>query len=112
MANTIEYKGYLGSIDYSSEDTCFYGKLEMIDDLVTFEADNAVDLERNFREAVEAYLETCRVLGREPQKIYKGIFNVRIDPVLHRQVYREALRQGVSLNRFIQETLAQRVGVA
>ena len=30
MANTIEYKGYIGSIEYSSEDKCFFGKLEMI----------------------------------------------------------------------------------
>jgi len=110
MANTIEYKSYIGSIDYSPEDKCFYGKLEMIEDLVTFEADNAAELEANFRAAVDEYLETCAALGREPQKTYKGVFNVRIDPELHRRVYREALRQGVSLNRFIQETLAQRVG--
>jgi len=110
MANTIEYKGYIGSIDYSPEDKCFYGKLEMIDDLVTFEADNAAELEANFHAAVNDYLETCRALGREPQKNYKGVFNVRITPELHRKVYREALRQGVSLNRFVQDTLAQRVG--
>ena len=37
MANTIEYNGYIGSIEYSPEDKCFFGKLEMIDDIVTFE---------------------------------------------------------------------------
>ena len=51
MANTIEYKGYIGSIEYAPEDKCFFGKLEMIDDLVTFEADNAKELEGNFRNA-------------------------------------------------------------
>jgi len=65
MANTIEYKGYIGSIKYSSEDKCFFGKLEMIDDLVTFEATTALELEEIFHAVVEDYLETCKALGRE-----------------------------------------------
>lgn len=109
MSNTIEYKGYIGSIEYSSEDKCFFGKLEMIDDLVTFESDNAHDLEKNFHNAVDGYLQTCLELGREPQKVYKGVFNVRIDPKLHKKVYKEALKAGMSLNSFIQQTLANRV---
>jgi len=40
---------------------------------------------------VEDYLETCKALGREPQKVYKGVFNVRIEPELHKKVYQEAL---------------------
>ena len=68
MANTIEYKGYIGRIEYSSEDKCFFGKLETIEDLVTFEADNAHDLENNFHTTVDEYLQTCLELGREPQK--------------------------------------------
>ena len=67
MANTIEYKGYIGSIEYSPEDKCFFGKLEMIDDLVTFEASTAQELEDNFHNSVNDYLETCKALGREPQ---------------------------------------------
>jgi len=110
MANTIEYKGYIGSIEYASEDTCFFGKLEMIDDLVTFEADNALELEKNFQNAVDEYLETCKALGREPQKTYKGVFNVRIEPELHRKVYQEALKAGVSLNSYVRNALSKEVG--
>jgi len=111
MANTIEYKGYIGSIEYSSEDKCFFGKLEMIDDLVTFEATTALELEENFQAVVENYLETCKALGREPQKVYKGVFNVRIEPELHKRVYQEALRAGVSLNSYVRLALNRSVGV-
>ena len=111
MANTIEYKGYIGSIEYSAEDKCFFGKLEMIDDLVTFEADNAQELEDNFHTAVDDYLETCRSLGREPQKVYKGVFNVRIEPELHKKVYQEALKAGVSLNSYVRQALSKEVGI-
>jgi len=109
MANTIEYKGYIGSIEYSPEDKCFFGKLEMIDDLVTFEATSADELESNFHNAVDEYLQTCKELNREPQKTYKGVFNVRIDPVLHRQIYKEALKAGISLNAFVQQVLKNQV---
>jgi predicted HicB family RNase H-like nuclease len=109
MANTVEYKGYIGSIEYSSEDKCFFGKLEMIDDLVTFEAENANELETNFQNAVDEYLQTCQMLGREPQKVYKGVFNVRISPDLHKKIYQEALKAGISLNAYIQQTLSQHV---
>lgn len=109
MANTIEYNGYIGSIEYSPEDKCFFGKLEMIDDLVTFEATTATELEKNFHNAVDEYIETCKELGREPQKAYKGVFNVRIDPELHKKIYQEALKAGVSLNAFVQQVLKKEV---
>ncbi|MEA3418536.1 MAG: type II toxin-antitoxin system HicB family antitoxin [Campylobacterota bacterium] len=109
MANTLEYNGYIGSIGYSPEDKIFYGKLEMIDDLVTFEADSASELEENFHAAVDEYIDTCKALGRSPQKTYKGVFNVRIDPGLHKKLHSEALKAGISLNAFVQKTLAAKV---
>ena len=109
MASTIEYNGYIGTIEYSSEDKCFFGKLEMIDDLVTFEATSAKELEENFQTVVDEYIDTCRELNREPQKTYKGVFNVRIDPQLHKKIYKEALKAGISLNSFVQNTLQNRI---
>ena len=111
MSNTIEYNGYIGSIEYSSEDKCFFGKVEMINDLVTFEADNANELESNFKSSVDEYIQTCKDLGREPQKTFKGVFNVRIDPELHHKIYKEALRAGVSINAFIKNALKKQVSI-
>jgi len=112
MANTIEYNGYIGSIEYSSEDKCFFGKLEMINDLVTFEANSADELESNFQSSVDEYIQTCKELDREPQKTFKGVFNVRIDPELHQKIYKEALRAGVSINAFIKNALKQQVSIS
>jgi len=109
VASTIEYNGYIGSVEYSHEDRCFFGKLEMIDDLVTFEATTADDLETNFHRVVDEYIETCKMLQREPQKTYKGVFNIRIDPSLHKKIYHEALKAGVSLNAFIGKVLQKEV---
>jgi len=109
MSNIIEYKNYIGSVEYSNEDKCFFGKLEMIDDLVTFEATNVEELESNFKQSVDDYISTCAKLGRAPQKTYKGVFNVRIDPDLHRKIYKKALKEHISLNAFIGKTLSESV---
>jgi predicted HicB family RNase H-like nuclease len=101
MSNKIEYNGYIGTIEYSQEDKCFFGKLEMINDLVTFEAENASDLETNFKNSVDEYLNTCKQLGREPQKAFKGVFNVRTGSELHLAAVRNALKMGLSLNAYI-----------
>jgi predicted HicB family RNase H-like nuclease len=103
---TLSYKGYIGSLRYSKEDKTFCGKIEMIRSLVTFEADNAADLESAFQEAVEDYLATCKEQGITPEKPFKGVFNVRIRPELHKAAYEEALRAGVSLNKFVESSIA------
>ena len=93
MSNTMEYKDYIAKVEYSNEDKCFFGKLEMIEDLVTFEATNVEELETNFKTSVDEYLQTCEELGREPQKAYKGVFNVRIEPELHKKSIKKLLKQ-------------------
>ena len=60
-----EYKGYAGSIEYSAEDSIHYGKLLNIKDLVNYEADNIIDLENQFHEAVDDYIEFKKEIGRE-----------------------------------------------
>lgn len=112
MSNTIEYKDYIGSVEYSSEDRCLFGKIELIDDLVTFEATNVDELESNFQNAVEEYVLTCKQLNKKPQKAFKGVFNVRVNPELHKKIYKEALRKGKSLNSLVNQILDKSVGTA
>jgi predicted HicB family RNase H-like nuclease len=109
MNNLSEYKGYYGSVGYSAEDRCFHGKLEFISDLVTFEAATVSDLEREFRAATDDYLETCREVGKEPQKTFKGLFNVRISPELHRKAAIIAMKKKVSLNKFIEMAIGHEI---
>ena len=49
MKDFLSYKQYLGSVHFSNADKIFYGKIEGINDLVNFEADNVRDLEKNFQ---------------------------------------------------------------
>jgi len=109
MKDMIKHKGYFGSVHYNSDDRIFHGKIEFIRSLVSYEGKDADSLEAAFHEAVDDYLVTCAELGREPEKPFKGSFNVRIAPELHERIMIAASQQGMTLNRFVAETLSQAV---
>ena len=73
MNNTVEYKGYVGSIEFSEEDALFFGKVMGIRSLISYEGENAADLISDFHSAVDDYLAVCEAQGREPEKAYKEI---------------------------------------
>lgn len=53
----IGYKGYIGSIEYDTEDELCYGKLLYIEDLVNYHANNIIELEKHYHEAVDDYID-------------------------------------------------------
>jgi predicted HicB family RNase H-like nuclease len=99
--NIFRYKGFIGSIEASAEDKVLYGKLLYITHLVTYEAGSIIELETEFKNAVNDYLLTCKQLKREPMKPFKGSLNVRIGSELHKEAALHAAMQGVSVNEFI-----------
>ena len=101
MDDILEYKGYYGEVHFSAEDDVFYGKLIGMSDLVTYEGSSVKELRKSFREAVDDYLEFCQELGKEPDKTYKGTFNVRLTPELHREAARYAAINNMTLNEFV-----------
>lgn len=105
MKNYLEYKGYLATIAFSAEDRVFFGQLEGINDLVSFEGDNVTDLENAFHEAVDDYLQTCKEIDKNPDKTYKGIFNVRVPSNVHREISLLALKNGLKLNDVINQSI-------
>lgn len=105
MKNILQYRGYFTKIEYSVEDHVLYGKIEGIKDLVNFESENVEEIEQEFRNAVDDYLELCQELGQEPDKIYSGTFNVRISPVLHRTLALQAIKTGDSLNSTVEKAI-------
>jgi predicted HicB family RNase H-like nuclease len=110
MKDMLKYKNYFGSIHYNSEDRVFFGKIEFIRALVSYEGRDADTLVSSFEDAVDDYLANCKEQGVEPEKPFKGSFNVRVAPELHQKIAIAASQHGVSLNRFIAEALDRAVG--
>jgi predicted HicB family RNase H-like nuclease len=105
----LQYKGYLGSVECSVGDDCLYGKILHVSDLVNYEADSPSGLKRAFEEAVDDYLQTCEQSGKEPEKAFKGSFNVRVSPELHRAAVKQATFYEESLNEFVAQAVREKV---
>ena len=107
--NIMEYKGYHTIVRYVPESHTLRGIIEVINDYVDFECHNLKSVEAEFHKAVDDYLEMCQELGKNPEKEFKGTFNIRIQPELHKQLYIEALKEGESLNKMVEKAIAQLV---
>ena len=110
--NTMNYKGYVGSVDFSADDNCLFGKVLGIRSLVSYEAESVAGLRREFESAVDDYLAFCAEKNIAPEKPYRGSFNVRIAPDVHRRLAEAASRQGVSMNKFVERIVAGALGAA
>lgn len=105
MNNTMEYKGYIGSVEFSTEDCVFHGKVQGIRALISYEGTTAQELVEDFHAAVDEYLALCEEEELEPEKAYKGSFNVLISPELHKKAVVYAYSQQTSLNRVMEDAL-------
>ena len=109
MKNTIEYKGYIGSVEFEEADGLFFGKVQGIRSLISYEGTTAAELLDDFHGAVDDYLAVCETRGEEPECPYKGSFNVRISPDLHRRAALYAANHNVSLNSVVEDALRARL---
>ena len=105
MSSCMHYRDYIGSVEFSEEDQVFHGKLIGIRDSVTFEGDCVASLTTDFHNSVDEYLEFCERKGKQPEKPFKGSFNVRIQPELHRKAALAATDKGLSLNAFVEDAI-------
>lgn len=106
MSSILEYKGYIGSIEFSEEDCVFCGKVQGIRSLISYEGESARELIDDFHNAIDDYLSLCEARGTEPERAYKGTFNIRISPELHKNAAIYAYEHKTSLNSIVESALA------
>ncbi|MBJ2287024.1 hypothetical protein JFT66_23030 [Pseudomonas sp. MF6755] len=68
MNRQLQYQGYTGSIEYSAEDNCLFGRLLYISALVSYEGQTEQALEAAFREAVNDFFNRERNEARQPNR--------------------------------------------
>lgn len=106
----MKYKGYMGSVEYSEEDGCLYGKVQgMSKDCISYEGTDVASLRQDFEGAIDMYLQSCAVRGIEPRKAYSGTLNVRISPETHTRIAIAANQLGTTINGYIKQVLEKKV---
>jgi predicted HicB family RNase H-like nuclease len=109
MSNLLSYKNYNGTVEYSKEDSCLFGKVVGIKSLLSYEGNSIKELQDDFETVIDEYISDCEERGVEPEKPYKGTFNVRISPELHRNIAVYAIEHGKSLNAVVEEAIDKMV---
>ena len=99
----MNYKGYIGKVEYDDENHVFTGNIINVRTVITFQGRTVEEIEDEFRASIDDYIEWCKEDGVEPEKPYSGRFNVRFTPELHKQAAIGAKILGVSLNSFVEK---------
>ena len=106
MSQTLQHRGYTGSVLYSAEDKMLHGRLLGIRDTISYGGATVKSLEKNFRDAVDEYLRFCEETGKAPNVPFKGSFNVRVSPDLHQRAALYADEHDLKLNSLVQRALS------
>lgn len=101
----IEYKGYVGVVNYESEEDTFHGRVANIDDVVNFYGSSIEELKREMATSVDEYLAVCKEFGKPANRPYSGRISLRLDPALHNRVASAAAKEHKSINGWIAERL-------
>ena len=103
----LRYKGSSGTVEYDESVDRLVGKVSGLKQaLILYEGDTVENLKKDFEEAVDDYLETCKAEGIVPEKPYNGRLLLRMTSQLHSEAADKASSLGISLNEFINRAVA------
>lgn len=105
----MEYKGYVGKVEFDDEAGIFHGEVLGTRDVITFQGQSVDELREAYRGSIDEYLAFCKERGEEPNKPFSGQFVTRIPPELHRQISLAASISGKSLNAWVVQQLQSAV---
>jgi predicted HicB family RNase H-like nuclease len=103
----MEYKGYLGKVEYDDEAGIFHGEVISLRSAITFQGETVQELRQAFQKSVDDYLAFCAERHEEPERPYSGTFTVRVPSELHRDAVLQARLINKSLNSWVAELLAE-----
>jgi len=103
----MEYKGYIGHVEFDDEAGFFHGDVINTRDVITFQGTTVEELRQALKDSVECYLDFCAEMGKAPEKPFSGKFMLRIPPDLHRKAYESARKAGKSLNAWVADRLSE-----
>lgn len=106
----MEYKGFIGVVEFDDEAAIFHGDVVNTRDVITFQGKSVGEIRKAFRESIDDYLEFCKERGEEPDKPFSGKLVLRMEPALHRALAVAARREKKSLNSLIVEKLEKEAG--
>lgn len=109
MNSVMEYNGYRAKVEYDGKDNLFVGTVIGLNDMLGFHGTSVDELMASFQNCIDNYLSWCAMAGKNPEKEFKGVFNVRIPPDSHREAAMDAAMDGITMNQFVAEAIEEKI---
>ncbi|MES2113860.1 MAG: type II toxin-antitoxin system HicB family antitoxin [Pseudomonadota bacterium] len=68
----MTYRGYTASMSFDPEDKIIVGRVNDVDDIITFHGVSVIEFEANFHQIVDDYIAACQALGGVPETPASG----------------------------------------
>ena len=107
MINFMTYKGYSATMIFDAEEKIIVGRVQDVDDIISFHGESESEFESSFHAAIEDYLAASKELGSAPEKPASGKVMLRIAPEVHAAALKAAARSGTSLNKWAEGALGK-----
>ena len=72
----IEYKGYIGIVDFDPEIDLFHGTVINTQDIITFYGASVTELREEMQKSLEVYFEVCEEQGKVPDTPSSDILDI------------------------------------
>ena len=105
MKSLMEYKDYHAKIEFDDDDQLFVGQVLGINDSLNFHGTSVQELTESFHNCIDNYLSYCEQCGKNPEREFRGVFNVRISPESHKQAVLAAAQEGITMNQFVSQAI-------
>ena len=105
----IEYKGYIGVVDFDPEIDLFHGTVINTQDVITFYGASVVELREEMQKSLEVYFEVCEEQGKVPDKPFSGELTIQTSLELYSRIAMNAARRQLEIDIYLQEIIEKAV---
>ena len=105
----IEYKGYIGVVDFDPEIDLFHGTVINTPDVITFYGASVVELREEMQKSLEVYFEVCEEQGKAPDKPFSGELTIQTSLELYSRIALNAARHQLEIDIYLQEIIEKAV---
>ena len=105
----MQYKGYIGIVNFDDEAGIFHGEVANTRDVITFQGTCVEEIWQAFFDSVDDYMAFCEERSEKPEKPFSGKLVLRMTPEIHQQAYIRAREAGVSLNEWVNRAIEKQL---
>lgn len=108
-SNHMKYGDYVGTIEFDTDNKNLFGRVVGISDKIIYEGNTLEELENDFKESIDEYVDFCKEVGKVPDKSFSGKILFRTNPELHSRIALQAQKHGKSINSWLNELVSKEV---